>query len=278
MDDKKKMIIREIEHWRRSKLLPERYCDFLLNIYLEDNQEKPGSSGGLFGITASKISDSNWKIWVLVLIVACAFSFTVLHFNAFQLPMQIGVSLLFLACCYGYGGYKRDKDPMGSQILIGMASLFLLFIGVYLMKLHGMQSSVFVVTYVFLCSLVWIVTGLLARHVPFHLGGWVSLVFCYGWLLHYQLASISWVTLELSWVPLSILFCWMGWMVHEKSRHMGLVFFLLSLIVWYMPELYGMLYAEQYGEMTLQWMLLVKIVTEASLLFVWRKKWTEWVV
>ena len=26
-------IVKEIEHWQRSKLLPEQYCDFLLNLY-----------------------------------------------------------------------------------------------------------------------------------------------------------------------------------------------------------------------------------------------------
>lgn len=103
-------------------------------------------------------------------------------------------------------------------------------------------------------------------------------MFCYGWLLHYQLDTISWITLQFSWLPLAVLFCWMSWIIHEKSRQIGLVFFLLSLIVWYMPELYGMLYAEKYGSATVQWLLLTKMLVEAGLLFAWRKKWTEWVV
>lgn len=61
-------------------------------------------------------------------------------------------------------------------------------------------------------------------------------------------------------------------MIHERSRQIGLVFFLLGLIVWYMPELYGMLYAEKYGEQALQWLLLSKMCMQAAILFVWRKK------
>ncbi|MCZ8511187.1 hypothetical protein O9H85_01775 [Paenibacillus filicis] len=276
MEDKKKMVIREIEHWRRSRLLPEHYCDFLLNLYLEEGQEKP-SSGGFLGITPAQIKNSNWKIWVLVFGITGVLAFTALHFNAFEFPMQIGVSLLFLALIYSLGGYKRNKEPLASQILLGMASLFLLFIGVYLLRIHGLDSPVRMVFYVVLDSLVWILTGLLARFALFQVCGWVSLVFCYGWLLHYQLNSLSWMTLELSWVPLSLLFCWIAWMVHERARQIGLVFFLVSLLVWYMPELYGMLYAESYGEGTVQWMLLAKLTVEGSLLFALRKKWTEWV-
>ncbi|ALS21323.1 MULTISPECIES: hypothetical protein [Paenibacillus] len=280
MDDKKKeMIVREIEHWRRSKLLPEHYCDFLLNIYdMHQQDQDKKEQGGLFGVTPSKIRNSNWKIWMLGLLLIIALSFTALNFNAFELPMQIGISIIFLAGCYGWGSSKLEKEPMAAQLWIGMASLFLLFIGVYLLRLHGVQASVPVVAYVALCSVVWILTGLLARLALFQLCGWVSLVFCYGWLLHYQLETLSWITLQLSWMPLAILFCWMSWIIHEKNSQAGLVFFLLSLIVWYMPELYAMLYAEKYGSQTVQWLLLSKLLAQAGLLFAWRKKWTEWVV
>ncbi|MCZ8518732.1 MULTISPECIES: hypothetical protein [Paenibacillus] len=277
MDDKKKIMIREIEHWRRSRLLPEHYCDFLLNLYLDQNEPKPERRGPL-GLSPSGIKNSNWKIWALGLVSIAVIALTALNFNAFELPMQIGISLLFLAILYGFGGYKRGKEPMSSQILLGMASLFALCIGVYLLNAHGLGAPVPIVGYVFLCSLLWIGTGMLARFVLFQLCGWVSLTFCYGWLLHHQLETLDWATLELSWVPLALLFCWLSWMIHERSRQSALVFFLLSLIVWYMPELYGMLYAEQYGGETVQWMLLGKMVIEAALLFFWRKKWIEWVV
>ncbi|WP_252508902.1 hypothetical protein [Paenibacillus peoriae] len=44
MDQEKKraILLHEIEHWRRSRLLPEQYCDFLSNLYRED--EDPSQS------------------------------------------------------------------------------------------------------------------------------------------------------------------------------------------------------------------------------------------
>ncbi len=114
---------------------------------------------------------------MLNLIIAAALSFSALNFNAFELPMQMGVALAVLAACYVWGGLKRAKEPMAAQILLGMASLFLLFIGVYMMKLHGIEEPVLVVGYVFITSLIWMITGLLARLALFQLCGWVSLVF-----------------------------------------------------------------------------------------------------
>ncbi|UUZ96123.1 hypothetical protein LJK87_18265 [Paenibacillus sp. P25] len=198
MEEKKKIIIREIEHWRRSRSLPEQYCDFLLNIYLEDGQEKPKATG-LFGMDPGTIRNSNWKIWVLLFGSLAGLSFIALHFNAFELPMQIGVAFLILSGLYLWGGSKRTSEPVASQILLGMASLFLLFIGVYLLRLHGVDASVTIVSYVTLCGFLWMVTGLAARLALFQYCGWVGLVFCYGWSLHYQLDSLSWMTLELSW-------------------------------------------------------------------------------
>jgi hypothetical protein len=277
MDEKRKIIIREIEQWRQSRLLPEHYCDFLMNIYLEDPADRPSGSGGLLGITPGAIRNSHWKIWIIIFGSLALLSFTALNFTAFNLPMQMGLSVFLLFCCYTAGSMQREKDPIRAQILFGMASLFLLFIGVFLLKLHGIIQPVIMVLYVVFCSMIWIITGLLGRLKLFQLCGWVVLVFCYGWLLHYKLDLINWITLELSWVPLSIVIGWLGWLIHEKSKQLGTVFLMLSCIVWFMPELYGMLYAELYGEEIVQIALLGKMLVEASLLFILRKKWTVWV-
>lgn len=284
MDDKNKraILIKEIEQWRKSKLLPEHYCDFLLNLYLEDGaskskKTKKNENSKFISAFAAVMRNSNWKIWVAIFGLIAAIALTALNFNAFELPMQIGVSAVFLFLCYATGSVQNTKEPVRAQVLFGMASLFLLFIGVYLFRLHGVVEPVPVVGYVVLCSLIWILTGLLAGRMLFQLCGWVVLVFCYGWLLHYRLESIQWLTLELSWVPLSIVFVWLGWMLIGKSKQIGTVFLMLGCIVWFMPELYGMLYPEHYGKQTVELALIGKMLTETSILFASRKKWTEWV-
>jgi hypothetical protein len=275
MDDKRKIIINEIEQWRRSRLLPEHYCDFLMNLYLDDPNEKPSS--GLFGVSANAIRNSNWKIWMIIFGVMAAVAFTALNFNSFEFPMQIGVSISFLVLTYGVGGLKRKDSPIVSHLLFGTASLFLLFMGVYLMKQYGMDSPVSIVAYVVFASMVWILSGMLAQLFIFQLSGWICLAFGYGWLLHYKLDDIQWFSLEISWVPLSFMFGWLGWLVQRKNKQFGTVFLLLSCIVWFMPEFYGLIYQEKFSQEWIQLSLLGKIVCEGIVLFALRKKWIEWV-
>ncbi|MDX8045961.1 hypothetical protein SH601_08135 [Gracilibacillus sp. S3-1-1] len=39
-DERKKIIINEIKHWRAHQLLPQQYCDFLLALYTEGQEEE----------------------------------------------------------------------------------------------------------------------------------------------------------------------------------------------------------------------------------------------
>ncbi|MGP4072504.1 hypothetical protein ACTWQB_08125 [Piscibacillus sp. B03] len=50
--ERKEIIINEIKHWKETKLLPERYCDFLLMLYTqgEDQQETTNTSKPLGSI------------------------------------------------------------------------------------------------------------------------------------------------------------------------------------------------------------------------------------
>ncbi|WP_248926645.1 hypothetical protein [Paenibacillus hamazuiensis] len=277
MDEKRKILIREIEHWRRSKLLPEHYCDFLLNLYLEDRSEKP-IDGGMFGISPASIKNSNWKIWMIIFGLMAVISFTALNFNSFDFPLQMGISIVFLVVCYIIGALNREKTPLIAYAMFGVASLFLLFIGLFLLKERGLNTPTMTVLYVTFCSIVWVASGLAARLAIFQLCGWVGLVFAYGWLLHHRLDGAGWGALQLSWVPLSFLFAWIGWLIQQKSKQTGIVFLLLSCIVWFMPELYGLMYPAALGQELIQLSLMGKIILAGILLFSLRKKWTEWVV
>ena len=42
-NDKRVIMIAEIEYWRKHKLLKEHYCDFLSNLYLENQVDLPKS-------------------------------------------------------------------------------------------------------------------------------------------------------------------------------------------------------------------------------------------
>lgn len=98
--EKRKIIVNEIDNWRKSKLLPEQYCDFLLNLYLEDPAERPKK---LLGISTVSIMNSGWKSWILVISSIALIFLYVLNFTSFGLPLQIASGALLLIILYWAG-------------------------------------------------------------------------------------------------------------------------------------------------------------------------------
>lgn len=263
----------EIEHWRKSKLLPEHLCDFLLNLYLEDPADRPQKWGN---VSASSIRNSNWKVWILIFGGLGLISFIALNFNSFQIPMQISISALFILLCYMIGGVSRTKNQTMSYLALGVGSILLLNIGLFLLHKHEADQKI-IVAYTVICSIVWMVTGITSRMSIFHFGGWLVLILVYGWVLNYNMESFDWLGLQMSWVPVSIVLLWLGWLFHHNNKQMGAVLLLVGFIVWFIPDIYGLLLTDL-SRNGLQLSLILRIVVAGIALFSLRKKWTEWVV
>ncbi|MEB3100677.1 hypothetical protein [Ferviditalea candida] len=271
--EKRKILVREIEHWRSSRLLPEQYCDFLLNLYIEDSgmPGKPKRSAKLF----HQRKNGNWlSLTIIFLVIFTSISFFALHFNSFSLSFQIISALLLLIALYGLGFWKRSSNLALSYSAFGLASLAVLFIGEFLLKRYGYDPG-WMIGYVGLSGLVWIVTGWLARIGPIHLSGWVAVLYDYGWLLSRGDITEAWL-LQLMWVPGCLIFIWLSSVLHERNKSVGRVFFMVSCIMWFSPEIYDMVIHEI--NIGIQVSLAVKLIASVTLLLIFRRKWMEWVV
>jgi hypothetical protein len=274
-DEKRKIIVKEIEHWRKSRLLPEQYCDFLMNLYLEDGKDKPKS---LMGVSADSVANSNWKLWLLVLAITGIISFSALNFNSFGIAMQIGISALLVVVCYVLGFRKRNDAPLVTNLLYGIASIFLLFIGLYIMRLHEINSADSYVGYIAFCSLIWLLSGIGARLKALQFSGWIVLLSTYGWLLVQKLRSPIWWPLELSWLPVSVFFIWMAWLVHHKSKEVSGSLFFVGFLALFAPEVISFLTDVEASSGVIQLSFMIKLIAAGAVLFTLRKKWIEWVM
>jgi hypothetical protein len=270
--EKRKIIIKEIENWRRSKVLPEHYCDFLMNLY-QDDEVKTTSWNT---VSKTSIRNSHWKLWLLIGVILTAVCVIVFNFNLFPIPMQIGISTFFILLCYLLGILKLHKNKSISYMFLGTASIFLLFIGQHLMKLHGVEDALWVLGYLVLCSIIWIVIGIILKLGLFQFCGWTGLIMFYGWILHSRIDEIHWFQIQMFWIPLTVIFIWLGWLLHHRNKSLGNVYFLVGIFLWFVPDVYLIMMTES----TDQWMqvsFIGKIGIAGILLFVLRKKWTEWV-
>ncbi|RTE07720.1 hypothetical protein [Paenibacillus whitsoniae] len=273
--EKRTMIVREIERWRRSKLLPEHYCDFLLNLYGDDTVTKQAS---ILGITATTVTNSSWKIWLAIVAIITAVALSALNFNSFALPMQIGVSALLVILCYGLAYRERTKKPIVAYVLCGVSSVAMLLLGIYILYLAGVHANAAYISYLALCSMIWLFNGLIGRMAIFQICGWLGLVGTYGWLLLQRLEHPAWFTLEISWLPVSIVLIWMAWLAHHTNKQAAGVLMLIGCLVWFMPEAMTFVLDANMSVRIIQLSFAVKLVTAGAALFALRKKWVEWVM
>ncbi|WP_052487062.1 hypothetical protein [Gordoniibacillus kamchatkensis] len=226
--EKKAIVVKEIEHWRRSRLLPEHYCDFLLNLYTEQAGPKHGG-GSWLGMSSSAIVGSSWRKWLLAAAVVCFVLWIGLNFTSFAISLQIGIGLLTLLSCFTFAYRCRNASPIVPNALVGAGSLFLLLVGVYLMKLNDVADQDVYAAYVAATCAVWLLTGLVVRMPIFHFSGWMGLVGSYGWLLYREFGELTWLPLQISWLPLCVLFVWAGWLLHFRAKRVGSVLFLVAV-------------------------------------------------
>ncbi|WP_210365965.1 hypothetical protein [Bacillus sp. REN3] len=86
MDEyRKKVIIREINNWKQNRMLPEHYCDYLLNLYTEGNPEQLNKHGSYL---------SSWQLTVLAAMML-SLSVFLFYFTELTIILQIALVLIF---------------------------------------------------------------------------------------------------------------------------------------------------------------------------------------
>ncbi|WP_068774389.1 hypothetical protein [Paenibacillus sp. FJAT-26967] len=271
--DKRALIVKEIEQWRRSKLLPAQYCDFLLNLYMEDGQEP---SKRVFGISAKSIRTSHWKFWLAAVIGVMIMSLTLLNFNSFGISLQIGVSAVFVVCWYIISFRQKDEAPLKAHLSSGIASASLIGFGVWILYANGLGQQLPVGIFIALCGAVWLLAGLAGKFPMLQYCGWIGLLVTYGFILSDRLEPATWYKLQLGWLPISFVLMWGGWLIQHRWKKPGVVMLLAGATVWFAPELFGLAWGTS-AEQLLQLSLIGKVAAAGVALFAYRKNWTEWV-
>jgi len=141
---RRETIIREIEYWKRSRLLPEQYCDYLLALYTE------GGGRPRFGSLAAVLC-------LLFPVAALAIYFTELSF-----ALQTLLLSLFLAVCLSLvWRWRKDRQLLHFPLIAGA---WLLLMGTVAVSSHYVpgQTGALAVAVLANCT-AWLVIGRLFR-------------------------------------------------------------------------------------------------------------------
>lgn len=278
--DRRQIIVREIDHWRRSRLLPDQYCDFLLNLYADQETVRDtGSQYNSVGKAFGAIQRATGLQWLLTFGTFTLISFVVLYFNGFHPLLQMAVVAGAVTVFLWIGGRQRERNEVLGLTLISTGMLLLLGGGLYMLNLHGLNQWGWKTALLASCSLFWVIYGIAARIHILHLCGWIAAILVYAWVLSQYKPDPNWYEIQIYWLPIAGLFGWSSWFINRWSKPVSAVLFLIGSLVWFMPECYSMMFIDEVnGALGLQLQLLIKIGIGGVLLFTMRKKWMVWVV
>ncbi|PYZ94264.1 hypothetical protein CR194_01625 [Salipaludibacillus keqinensis] len=180
MDERKRIIVNEIKKWQKNKLLPETYCQFLLSLYSEGNNEGRGENfkGNSYSPHIKKAIVS--FAMILILFITILF---VIYFTQFSPASQVGVLVGFLgisliAAFY----YNRHKSPF-AHVYVILSSFISFIITIAAADLFFPDESSYLAVAIVLLCLSWIVSGWRYRYHYLYIAGGTGILLFIGLFL-----------------------------------------------------------------------------------------------
>ncbi|KGP73168.1 hypothetical protein [Pontibacillus yanchengensis] len=127
-NERKKVIVDEIQYWRAHQLLPKEYCDFLLALYTEGE----GTVNNEWKGAPQKLTSNFFQVFLLLLLLPI--SFLVIYFTELSIPMQLSILIILLAFSYWSILRYKEKNSINIHIAMIVFLLILFLVTVYATK------------------------------------------------------------------------------------------------------------------------------------------------
>lgn len=165
-ETRKKIIIQEIKYWKQSKLLPEKYCDFLLTLY----------SGGEENITPIKKKRSvslHIPLWIFTVIF-----FTILFVNYFtEIPKGLQITLTAIAIViFSFFLVRYIENALLFQLALVCLALLILTESVNVVNLLFPNSDGFLYFILLIQCGIWFLVGRKLKLIYFSISGIVGVL------------------------------------------------------------------------------------------------------
>jgi hypothetical protein len=160
------LILKEIKFWKQNKMLPDHYCDYLMALY----------SNGEENLSNPPLKKSKMKMMYLNILfsaVIMSISLFVIYFTELSVVLQTAILTGFVVLLYGMEIYYSNKKISKVTFLIPAA--FIILLGSIEMTEEIFRGSP-LITYAVLFSncLLWIIFGLGQRRIYFTLSGGIG--------------------------------------------------------------------------------------------------------
>ena len=163
-ETRKKIIIHEIKYWKQTKLLPEKYCDYLLTLY----------SGGEEDISQTN-KKSNISLHIPIWIFTVIF-FTILFVNYFtEFPKGLQITLTAIAIIiFGLFIVRYLENGLLFHLALVCLALLVLIESVNVVDLLFPSSNGFLYFLLLLQCVIWFLVGRKLKLLYFSIAGIVG--------------------------------------------------------------------------------------------------------
>ncbi len=158
-ETRKKIIIKEIQYWKQSRLLPERYCNYLLALYTGGKQVEPTAS-----------PKHSFRLIHLILTLIIISALIVNYFTEIMLLMQISIFILLIGLLIGLCVYEFKK---GCSVLLplSLAMFILLLMSIKLYESLVPGKLLYLYGGLFFNCALWMMLGYKLKLIYFTIAG-----------------------------------------------------------------------------------------------------------
>ena len=173
-NQRKQIILNEIAFWKKSRLLPEHYCDFLMTLYTEGAYEDDGPTGN--AKHSIKELEKRKGAWMPLLFPAAAIALLVLLMTLDSLWL-IGIPATLLAIASVAGAfYYAKKNRLLAPALYISGALLLFGLSVKLSLAYFPENNTALYGVLIGNSLFWLLSGWTMKLIYFTVSGALGLL------------------------------------------------------------------------------------------------------
>jgi hypothetical protein len=162
---RREIIVREIEYWKRSRLLPEQYCDYLLALYTEGEYKKRPSD-----ILRTRQRGMIRFLLVAFICLLLPASALVIYFTELSFVLQMPLLFLFFFICVIAAWMWKGQGNIVHIPLISGAFIFLIA-SIEVGEYYFPKQKAVIASIVFVNCLLWIFVGKRFRFLYLFISG-----------------------------------------------------------------------------------------------------------
>lgn len=179
---RKQIIMNEISFWKKNKLLPEHYCDFLLTLYAQgENQEEEQTENASKAVLAK---NQKYKVILYVvvgLLTAILLASLLVMTTVVFIPIIL-VAVAILSFLYIAIKLVKNKSLM-APLLFVFSALLLLGLSFKVWDIYFVEEPLVLIGLIFGNCLLWLFSGLMMKLVYFSISGVLGVLLIIGYYI-----------------------------------------------------------------------------------------------